>query len=123
MKTAAGSEILTLDPATLDVPAEAARAARRRSTPRESIEDAGERIQTLFDGKDKVGDFLRETLGPTLRYTARVAPDIAYSIDDVDRVMRWGFGWELGPFEILDAIGVGSPGSARPPATPPLAEV
>ena len=39
-------------------------------------------------------------------YAARVAPDIAHSIDDVDRAMRWGFGWELGPFEIWDAIGV-----------------
>src|SRR5262249_52445327 len=55
--------------------------------------------------KDKVGEFLRETLGPTLAYTARIAPDIAYSIDDVDRVMRWGFAWELGPFETIDAIG------------------
>ena len=35
-----------------------------------------------------------------------MAPEIAHSIDDVDRVMRWGFGWELGPFETLDAIGV-----------------
>ena len=44
--------------------------------------------------------------GRLLLYTARVTPDIAYSIDDVDRAMRWGFGWELGPFETWDAIGV-----------------
>ena len=56
-------------------------------------------------GKDRVGEFLRETLGPSLAYTVRVTPEIAYSIDDVDRVMKWGFGWELGPFETLDAIG------------------
>src|SRR5690606_20293897 len=43
---------------------------------------------------------------PTLVYTARVTPAIAHSIDDVDRVMRWGFGWDLGPFEIIDALGV-----------------
>ena len=60
----------------------------------------------LFAGKDKVGEFLRDTLAPTLVYTARVTPEIAHSIDDVDRVMRWGFGWELGPFELFDAIGV-----------------
>jgi 3-hydroxyacyl-CoA dehydrogenase len=35
-----------------------------------------------------------------------VAPEIAHSIDDVDRAMRWGFGWELGPFELWDAIGL-----------------
>jgi 3-hydroxyacyl-CoA dehydrogenase len=48
----------------------------------------------------------RSRLAPTLIYTARVTPDIAHSIDDVDRVMRWGFGWELGPFELFDTIGV-----------------
>ena len=53
----------------------------------------------LFNAKDKAGEFLRATLAPTLVYTARVTPDIAYSIDDVDRVMKWGFAWDLGPFE------------------------
>jgi 3-hydroxyacyl-CoA dehydrogenase len=71
-----------------------------------AIEDTRERIRTLFQGKDRVGEFLRETLGPALIYAARVTPEIAYSIDDVDRVMKWGFLWELGPFEIIDAIGV-----------------
>jgi 3-hydroxyacyl-CoA dehydrogenase len=113
IKTASGSEIQTLDPATLTYrPKQSARlpsidAAR-------SIDDTGARIQALFQGKDKVGDFLRETLEPTLRYTVKVTPEIAYSADDVDRVMRWGFGWELGPYEIMKAIGMdgGSKGPA-----------
>ena len=67
--------------------------------------DTGERIAKLFTGTDRVGEFLRQTLAPTLDYTAAVTPSIAHSPDDVDRVMRWGFGWELGPFEIMDAIG------------------
>jgi len=51
------------------------------------------------------------TLDPaTLEYrqkqSARITPDVAHSIDDVDRAMRWGFGWDLGPFELIDAIGV-----------------
>ena len=71
-----------------------------------AIEDPGARIKALFGGKDKVGRFLRDTLGPTLVYAARVAPEIAHSIDDVDRAMQWGFGWELGPFETWDAIGI-----------------
>jgi 3-hydroxyacyl-CoA dehydrogenase len=71
-----------------------------------SIQNTGERIRTLFLGKDRVGEFLRATLAPTLAYAARVAPQIAHAIDDVDRAMRWGFGWELGPFETLRAIGV-----------------
>src|SRR6266508_1805045 len=131
-KTASGTEILTLDPATV--------AYRARQSPRlpaldaaRSIEDVGQRIRTLFLGQEKVGRFLRDTLGPTLNYTARVAPHIAYSLDDVDRVMQWGFGWELGPFEIMDAIGphealgdVFPPGRTRfrddgvPPAAPDL---
>ena len=71
--------------------------------PRSPSRIPGARIRALFNGKDKVGAFLRDTLGPTLVYAARVAPDVAHSIDDVDRAMRWGFGWELGPFETWDA--------------------
>jgi 3-hydroxyacyl-CoA dehydrogenase len=71
-----------------------------------SIDDAGQRIRTLFAGKDKVGEFLRATLAPTLLYAARIAGDVAGSRDDIDRAMRWGFAWELGPFETLRAIGV-----------------
>jgi len=106
-KTATGSGILTLDPATLTY-----RARRSPTLPSldaaQSIEDPAERIKTLFNGRDKVGQFLRDTLGPTLEYTARVAPDIAYSTDDIDHAMQWGFGWEIGPFAIISAIGVGS---------------
>ncbi len=107
VKTKDGSEILTLDPATLEYrPNQPARLASIEAG--KSIEDTGERIKALYHGKDKVGEFLRETLGPTLEYTAKVTPDIAYSPDDVDRVMRWGFGWELGPFAMMEAIGIGS---------------
>ena len=47
------------------------------------------------------------TPSATLDTTAKFVPSaIGVAPDDVDRVMRWGFGWELGPFEILDAIGI-----------------
>jgi 3-hydroxyacyl-CoA dehydrogenase len=99
------TEILVLDPATLDYGPR-----QKPSFPSleagKSIDDLPERLRTLFRGTDKVGAFLRETLAPTLVYTARVTLHIAHSIDDVDRVMRWGFGWDLGPFEIIDALGV-----------------
>jgi 3-hydroxyacyl-CoA dehydrogenase len=135
-KSKSGSEILTLDPATLTY--------RPKQSPKlpaleaaRSIDDVGQRIKTLFFGKDKVGQFLRETLGPTLLYAAKVAPDVAYSNEDVDRAMKWGFGWELGPFEILETLGpdavadaVGGPERAAPrvqsgarPATPAAALV
>jgi 3-hydroxyacyl-CoA dehydrogenase len=99
------SEILTLDPATMTY--------RPRVKPQlpalekaKAIEDVGERVKTLFLGQDRVGEFLRATLGPTLIYAARVAPDISHSLDDMDRAMCWGYGWELGPFETCDAIGL-----------------
>ena len=116
------SEIFTLDPTTFTyrpkqpVRLPALDAAR-------AIDDAGARIRTLFLGRDAVGSFLRRTLGPTLLYTARVAPTIAHSIDDVDRAMQWGFGWELGPFEICDAIGLRELLDALGnPVPPPLVE-
>ena len=100
-----GSRILTLDPETMDY--------RERQLPEltpldavRSVEDVVERTRALFLGKSRVGEFMRATLGKTLLYTAEVTPSIAYSTDDVDRAMRWGYGWELGPFEILDGIGV-----------------
>src|SRR5207302_4861626 len=95
------------DPATLEYrPKQSARIASIEAG--KSIENTGERIKALVAAKDKAGDFLRETLGPTLEYTAKVAPEIAYSADDVDRVMRWGFGWEIGPFAMMKAIGIDS---------------
>lgn len=105
-KAAGGeSQILTLDPATLEYQATAPPKLPSLDAAR-AIADTGERVRTLFQGNDKVGNFLRQTLAPSLVYTAHVTPDIAHSPDDVDRVMRWGFGWELGPFELADAIGI-----------------
>jgi 3-hydroxyacyl-CoA dehydrogenase len=99
------SEILTLDRSRLEyVPRKAPRLPSLESA--RTVNDIGERIKTLFNGNDRVGQFLRETLAPTLVYAAQVTPAIAHSADDVDRVMRWGFGWDMGPFEIADAIGI-----------------
>jgi len=113
-----GPDILTLDPATLSYrPKQPARLPAIEAA--RSIDDIGERVRTLFVGRDKVGEFLRQTLGPLLVYTAGVTPEIAYSIDDVDRAMKWGFGWELGPFELWDAIGIRTVLDAVKPAAEP----
>ena len=85
----------------------------------QAIDDLGERVRTLFTGSGRAGAFLRATLGPTLVYAAEVAPRIAGSIDDVDRAMRWGFGWELGPFELWDAIGADTVLEACEVSAPP----
>ncbi len=75
------------------------------------VEDTTARVRALFqpaiEGKgDKANKFLWACMGDTFLYAARRIPEIANSIVDVDRAMRWGFGWELGPFEMWDAIGV-----------------
>ena len=104
-KSASGeTEIWTLDPAAMEYrPKQPVRIASLEAT--RPIDDLAERVKALFNATDKAGEFLRATLSPSLIYTARVTPDIAHSIDDVDRVMRWGFGWEMGPFELFDVIG------------------
>src|ERR1700722_3675018 len=76
------------------------------------IENTRERLRALvgpaLEGKtgDKANQFLWNGLSETCLYAARRVPEIANSIVDVDRAMRWGFGWELGPFEMWNAIGV-----------------
>ncbi len=103
------SQILTLDPATLEYrPREQPRIPSLDKTA--GVTDVRERVRTIVNADDKAGRFLRDTLLPTLEYTRSVTPSIAHSPDDVDRVMRWGFGWELGPFELMEALkGEGAP--------------
>jgi 3-hydroxyacyl-CoA dehydrogenase len=120
-KKAQDGAILTLDPATFEYGPQRKPRLAALDVAR-TIEDPAARIRSLFLGQDQVGSFLRRTLGPTLIYAARIAPAIAHSIDDVDRAMRWGFGWELGPFETWDAIGVANVIAAADGAeVPPLA--
>src|SRR3989440_2991966 len=98
-------EIWTLDNATLDY-----RPSQKVKLPSlemaKNIEDTRERLKTLVWSKDRVGAFLWKTLARTLTYTADRIPEIADTIVEIDRAMRWGFNWELGPFEVWDAIGV-----------------
>lgn len=98
-------EIWALDHMTLDY-----RPAQRVKLPAldmaKNIEDLPERIKTLVWSKDRVGAFLWKTMSRTFRYAANRIPEIADTIVEIDRGMRWGFNWELGVFETWDAIGV-----------------
>jgi 3-hydroxyacyl-CoA dehydrogenase len=71
-----------------------------------SVEDVGERIRGLVGAKDRGGEFLWSNLSASLRYAADRIPEISDDIVNVDNALKWGFGWELGPFQIWDAIGV-----------------
>ncbi len=65
-----------------------------------------EKIQTLVSGDDAGAEFSWKVLKSVLLYAARVAPAVADDIVAVDEGMRWGFNWEMGPFELWDALGV-----------------
>ncbi|MDQ3253617.1 MAG: 3-hydroxyacyl-CoA dehydrogenase/enoyl-CoA hydratase family protein [Acidobacteriota bacterium] len=71
-----------------------------------NIETTPERIKSLVWGKDRTGAFLWKTMSRTFRYAANRIPEIADTVLEVDRAMRWGFNWELGVFETWDALGV-----------------
>lgn len=65
----------------------------------------GERVRAALELRDPVGDYLREYLVPAMRYADAVKDEISHSVQDFDRVMKWGFGWDMGPFELIDAVG------------------
>lgn len=65
----------------------------------------GERLRKGLELRDPVGEFLREYLLPTLRYANALKEEISHNVEDFDRVMKWGFGWKAGPFEMIDMIG------------------
>jgi 3-hydroxyacyl-CoA dehydrogenase len=73
------------------------------------IEDLSERLEYLLwssNPKDKVGDFLWNNFSALFLYSIRRMGEIADSLVDIDNGMKWGFGWQFGPFEKWDAIGV-----------------
>jgi 3-hydroxyacyl-CoA dehydrogenase len=71
-----------------------------------NIEDARARTKALVWGKDRAGEFLWKTSARVFTYAANRIPEIADTVVEVDRAMKWGFGWELGVFETWDAVGV-----------------
>jgi len=104
-------EILTLDVNTMEYrPRQKSRFASLEMG--KAIEDTRERLRALvgplLEGQkgDKAQQFLWGALSEMCLYAARRVPEISDNIVDVDRAMRWGFAWERGPFEIIDAIGV-----------------
>ncbi|WP_461833390.1 3-hydroxyacyl-CoA dehydrogenase/enoyl-CoA hydratase family protein [Desulfothermus sp.] len=66
----------------------------------------GERIKALIQGQDKAAEFAWRILRDTLIYSFKRIPEIADDVVNVDNAMKWGYNWELGPFETFDAIGI-----------------
>ncbi len=65
-----------------------------------------DRFAILIDGKDKAGEFYRKTFAALFAYSANRIPEISDELFRIDDAMKAGFGWEHGPFQIWDSIGV-----------------
>src|SRR5467141_1730735 len=106
-----GKEILTLDLNTMEY-REKQKARFASIEAGKAVEDTRERLRALLaplfeDQKtDKAQQFIWGGLSEMCLYAGRRMREIADNIVDVDRAMRWGFAWELGPFEMVDAIGL-----------------
>ena len=98
--------IETLDPKTLEYRAKGGDASIKEATKGLSkIEDPKERVKKLAADGGKAGQFAWKVLSKSLSYSARRIPEIADSVVAIDDAMRWGYNWELGPFETWDALG------------------
>jgi 3-hydroxyacyl-CoA dehydrogenase len=99
------TEILTLDLKTLEYkPKAKAKFATLETT--KSIENLKERFKILFAGKDKAGEFYRDSFFGLFQYASNRIPEIADELYKIDDAICAGFAWELGPFETWDAVGV-----------------
>lgn len=71
-----------------------------------NIDKPIDRFKVLITGKDKAGELYRKSLGALFGYVSHKVPEISDEVYKIDDAMRAGFGWENGPFEIWDAVGV-----------------
>jgi len=98
-------EILTLDLNTLEYrSAKRAKFATLELT--KTIDKVADRFKVLVKGKDKAGEFYRKSFSALFAYVSNRIPEITDELYKIDDAMKAGFGWEHGPFQIWDAIGV-----------------
>ncbi len=71
------------------------------------IESLGRRLEFVLAQDDKAGALTRHIVYNSLAYAARRVPEITDQIINVDNALRWGYAYEMGPFEMWDALGVG----------------
>ena len=99
------SEILTLDLNTMEY-----RDNKRTSfdtlEKTKGVDNVADRFPILVDGKDKAGEFFRKNFAGLFAYVQNRIPEITDELYKIDDAMRAGYGWEHGPFQIWDAVGV-----------------
>jgi 3-hydroxyacyl-CoA dehydrogenase len=105
-KSAKGeTEILTLDLKSFEYkPKAKSKFATLETT--KTIDNLKERFKVLLAGKDKAGEFYRDSFYGLFKYVSNRIPEIADEIYKIDDAICAGFGWELGPFETWDSVGV-----------------
>lgn len=105
-KTAEGkTEILALDLKTLEYrPQEKVKSATLELT--KTIENVKDRMKVFATGKDKAAELFRASFFGLFEYVSDRIPEISDELYRIDDAMRAGFGWDLGPFEVWDAVGI-----------------
>ena len=99
------SEIQALDLATLEYkPSAKVKFATLELT--KTMDVLAPRFAVLVTGKDKAGEFYRKSFGSLFAYVTNRVPEITDALYKIDDALRAGFGWEMGPFETWDALGV-----------------
>src|SRR5258708_748628 len=115
-KAADGSRAtLVLDPKTMEYRApQKPRFAVLEMT--KNVDDPRERVRLMYNSPDRAGEFTRKTLGEVFTYAKNRIPEICDSAVEIDRCVKWGFGWEIGLFEMAEALGLGVAPMPAPPA-------
>jgi 3-hydroxyacyl-CoA dehydrogenase len=99
------SEILTLDFSTMEYrPRQKVKIGSLEMA--KTVDDLKDKIKILMESKDRAGQFFWNTTSAVLAYASNRIPEISDTIVDIDNAMKWGFNWEVGPFELWDLIGV-----------------
>ncbi|RXG30405.1 3-hydroxyacyl-CoA dehydrogenase/enoyl-CoA hydratase family protein [Leeuwenhoekiella palythoae] len=99
------SEILTLDLNSMEYRANK-RASFSTLEMTKSIDNVADRFPVLIKGKDKAGEFFRKNFAGLFAYVQNRIPEITDELYKIDDAMRAGYGWEHGPFQIWDAVGL-----------------
>jgi len=99
------SEILSLDLDSMEY-RKSKKASFGTLEKTKSVDKVTDRFPILIKGEDKAGEFYRKNFGAMFAYVSKRIPEITDELYKIDDAMKAGFGWDNGPFEIWDAVGV-----------------
>ncbi len=105
VQTKAGREFQVIHPKTLDYEPHQ-KPKFELFAEAKKIENTAERLKFFVNHDSREARFIWEVQRKLMLYAANRVPEISDSIESIDRAMKWGFNWEMGPFERWDAIGI-----------------